>query len=142
MEEGRRLHLEQGKRRRGTDNVMVLSNIYLRLGDVATARERLLTALTESLDEGDAGRWPLLLDAASAIELQADRPQNALRLAAASAKRRAKIGGGPSFIVDVEHVVARARAAASELADEAWTEGGRLDDDALAALIRDANYGG
>ena len=139
MEEGRRLNLQQGNRRRGTDNIMVLSHIYLGLGDLATARERLLTALTETLDEGDAGRWPLLLDAGSAIEEKAGRPSNALRLAAASAKRRAKIGGGPSFIVDVEHVVAEARAAVSELADQAWSEGERLDDDAVVALLRGAD---
>lgn len=89
------------------------------------------------MDEGDAAPWPLLLDAASALEEQAGRPANALRLAAASEERRAKIGGGPGFIVDVAHVIADAPAAAPELAHAALRDGERLDDDALAALIRE-----
>src|SRR5204863_5028600 len=44
LEEGRRLHIEQGNRARATDNTMVLSNIYLRLGDPSRAREYLRLA--------------------------------------------------------------------------------------------------
>jgi hypothetical protein len=66
---------------------------------------------------------------------------DALRLAGASARRRAKIGGGsPNFIMDVEGLLVEAKAAVQEghgqdAADEAWAEGERLDDDALTALL-------
>jgi len=145
MEKGRRLHLEYGNRRRATDAAMVLSYIYFRLGDTSTAREHVLTALGETREMGDVARWPVLLELGVAMALKGKRPEDALRLAAASASRRAKLGGGPpNFITDVEQIAAEARAALQDqhgvqAADEAWADGERLDDEALTALLSRAD---
>jgi non-specific serine/threonine protein kinase len=149
LEDGRRLNLEYGNRRRATDNAMVLSSIYFRLGKVDTARERLLTTLADTIDMGDVTRWPLMLDIGVLIFRTAQRPRDALHLAGAAAKRRANMGGGPpAFVVgNVAQIIAEARAALIEqdgpdAADKAFAEGELLDDDALAALLRDADSPG
>ena len=141
LEEGRRMHLAQGNRARATDNAMVLSNVYLKLGDAATAREYLHRALAEIREMNDQARLPLILDLAMAVALAEGRPADALRLGAAAAARRAKMGGGtPNFVVNVDVMAAEARAALGEQgvndeADRAWAEGELLDDDAAAELI-------
>ena len=141
LEEGRRLHTEQGNVARTTDNTMVLSNIYFRLGDPSRAREYLRLALGPIRQMNDHARLPLLLDLAAAMAVSEGRPDEALRLAAASAKRRATMGGGtPNFVVNVDDVSAEARAALAErdgprAVDTARAEGERLDEDALAALV-------
>ncbi|MDP9271808.1 MAG: adenylate/guanylate cyclase domain-containing protein [Chloroflexota bacterium] len=146
MEEGRRLNLEGGNHLRATDNAMVLSNIHLSLGEAAAAHQWLLTALADTTEVGDVARWPLLLDMGMAIALADRRPDNALRFAAAAAKRRAAMGGGinSNLLQNVDQVVADARAALQErdgakAVDEAWAEGERLDEKALAALLRGAS---
>jgi len=139
--EARRLQLELGNQRRATDAAMVLSYIHFRLGDASAAREGLLTALDETREMGDVGRWPLLLEVGAAMALDARRPREVLLLAAASAHRRARMGGGPpNFLTNLEQMVADARAMTLEhdgpgAADEAWAQGEGLEDDALAALL-------
>ncbi len=143
LEEARRLNLEEGNRRRATDNAMVLGNVYLLLNDVKSARDRLLTILEEATEMGDVTRWPFMLDIGSVMALREQRPRDALRLAGASAKRRANLGGGaPSFVIsDFSEVVAQARAVLEaqdgpEAGDEAFAEGELLDDATLAELLR------
>jgi len=141
VEEGRRLQLKEGNQRRATDAAMVLSNIYFRLGDAAKAREWILTALTEAAEMGDVARWPLMLDLGVVMASKAGRPRDALRLAGASAKRRADMGGGaPNVITDTQQAVLEARATVEELdgpdaVNQAWAEGERLGDEALTALL-------
>jgi predicted ATPase/class 3 adenylate cyclase len=141
LEEGRRLHLEQGNRTRATDNSMVLSNVYFQLGDASKARELLLGGLAEARVMRDATRLPLVYDLAVAMAVKEGRPADALRLAAASARRRATLGGGiPNFVANVPALVAEARAALAATsdpgsADRAWAEGEALDDSALRDII-------
>jgi tetratricopeptide (TPR) repeat protein len=141
IEEGRRLHIEHGNLARATDNTMVLSNVYLRLGDAETARDYLRKAIASTREMGDVARLPLALDIGAAQALSEGRHADALRLLAAGAHRRAKMGGGtPNFVVDDHQMDAEARAAlaeqgAADEADRAWDEGETLDDDALVALI-------
>jgi predicted ATPase/class 3 adenylate cyclase len=137
----RRLQLELGNQRRATDAAMVLGYVSFRLGDGAAARESLLTALEESRAVGDVGRWPLLLEVGAAIALGARRPRDVLLLAGASANRRAKLGGGPpNFLANIDQIVAEAKATVLErdgadAVEDAWNQGGGLDDDALAELL-------
>ena len=141
LEEGRRMHLEHGNRARATDNSMVLSNVYLQLGDASKAREYLRGALVGIREMNDLARLPLILDLGMAMAVREGRPAEALRLGAAAAARRAKMGGGtPNFVVNVDVVAAEARAAleqqgAADEADRAWAEGETLSDDELAELI-------
>jgi hypothetical protein len=141
MEEGRRLHIEQGNHARATDNTMVLSNIYLQRGEVEKAREYLRTAVAAIREMGDVARFPLALDIGAAQALREGRPADALRLLAAAVWRRAKVGGGtPNFVVDNNQMTAEARAAmeeqgATDEANVAWAEGETMEDDALVALI-------
>jgi predicted ATPase/class 3 adenylate cyclase len=142
IEEARRLNLEEGNRRRATDNAMVLGNVYLLLNDMKSARDRLLTILEEATEMGDVTRWPFMLDIGAVMALKEQRPRDVLRLAGASSKRRADLGGGaPSFVIsDFSEVVAEARAVLEEqdgpgAADEAFAEGELLDDVTLAALL-------
>ncbi len=143
--EARRLQLELGNRRRATDAAMVLGYIQFRLGEVSAARDGLLTALAETREMGDVARWPLLLEVGAAMALHAGRPRDVLILAGASARRRAKLGGGPpNFLTNIEQIVADARAAVEEqdgpaAVDDARAQGERLDDDALAALLGEAS---
>jgi predicted ATPase/class 3 adenylate cyclase len=129
LEEARRLNLEVGNRRRATDNAMVLGNVYLLLNDMKSARDRLLTILEEATEMGDVTRWPFMLDIGAVMALKEQRPRDVLRLAGASSKRRADLGGGaPSFVIsDFSEVVAKARALLEErdgpkAADEAFAE--------------------
>ena len=137
----RRLQLEVGNQRRATDAAMVLGYISFRLGDGAAARENLLTALEESRAVGDVARWPLLLEVGAAIALGARRPRDVLLLAGASANRRAKLGGGPpNFLANIDQIVAEAKGTVLErdgaaAVEDAWNQGGGLDDDALAELL-------
>ena len=141
LEEGRRMHLEQGNRAKTIDNTMVLSNVYFQLGETSTARDYIRRALTGIRELQDVARLPLVLDLAMALAMHEGRPADALRLGGAAAQRRATMGGGtPSFVVNVDEVIAEARAAlAAEgregAADQAWTAGEALDDDALVDLI-------
>ncbi len=141
LEEGRRLHLEQGNRGRATDNTMVLSNVYFQLGDTSRTREYIRLALAGIRELKDAARLTLVLDLGSAMALHEGRPLDALRLGAAAARRRAAMGGGrPNFVVNAEDVITEARAAVTAqglagAADQAWAEGEALDDDAAAALM-------
>jgi predicted ATPase/class 3 adenylate cyclase len=137
LEEGRRLHLEQGNRGRATDNTMILSNVYFKLGDTSTAREYIRLALAGIRELKDAPRFTLVLDLASAMAMHDGKPLDALRYGGAAARRREAMGGGrPNFVVNAEEVVAEARAAVSaEEGDRAWAEGEQMDDDALAAII-------
>ena len=141
LEEGRRLHRKQGNRARTIDNTMVLAHIYFRLDDAPRAREYLHEALTEMREMHDHARLPLIMDLAAAIAVMEGRPADALRLAGGAAERRRRLGGGtPNFVVNVDEMAAEARAALAatdgdQSADDAWAEGERLDDDALAALI-------
>jgi predicted ATPase/class 3 adenylate cyclase len=142
LEEARRLNLEEGNRRRATDNAMVLGNVYLLLNDMKSARDRLLTILEEATEMGDVTRWPFMLDIGAVMALKEHRQRDVLRLAGASARRRANLGGGaPSFVIsDFSAVVAEARALLEEqhgpgAADEAFAEGELLDDATLAALL-------
>jgi predicted ATPase/class 3 adenylate cyclase len=142
LEEARRLNLEVGNRRRATDNAMVLGNVYLLLNDMKSARDRLLTILEEATEMGDVTRWPFMLDIGAVMALKEQRPRDVLRLAGASSKRRANLGGGaPSFVIsDFSEVVAKARALLEEqdgpkAADEAFAEGELLGDVTLAELL-------
>ena len=89
----------------------------------------------------DVARLPLVLDLAMAMAVKEGRLADALRLAGGAARRRGQLGGGtPNFVVNMDEVIAEARAALAErgdagAADQAWAEGESLDDDALAALI-------
>jgi hypothetical protein len=83
-----------------------------------------------------------MLDIGAVMALKEHRQRDVLRLAGASAKRRANLGGGaPSFVIsDFSEVVAEARAVLEEqdgpgAADEAFAEGELLDDVTLAALL-------
>ena len=139
--EARRLQLALGNQRRATDAAMILGYIEFRLGNADAAREGLLTAVAETRAMGDVARWPLLLEAGAAMALSEGRAREALLLAAASAARRANLGGGPpNFLADVEQIVAEARAAVEAhdgpgAVEEVRTTGERLDEDALAALL-------
>jgi len=141
LEEGRRLHLAQGNRVRAVDNSMVLSNVYFQLGDASTARTLLLGGLEEAREMGDVTRLPLIFDLGVAMAVKEGRPADALRLAAASARRRATLGGGvPNFVANVPQLVAEARAVLAATsdpgaADQAWAEGEALDENALKDLI-------
>jgi predicted ATPase/class 3 adenylate cyclase len=141
LEDARRLQLREGNRRRATDSATVLSNIYFRLGDPTAARKWLLTAITEAADVGDVARWPLVLNLGAVMAFKAGRPGDAVRLAGASAKRSAEMGGSaPNILVDVDQIVVEARAAVQnqdgpEAVDQAWLEGEQLDDDALMDLL-------
>jgi predicted ATPase/class 3 adenylate cyclase len=144
LEEGRRLHLAQGNRARAVDNSMVLSNVYFQLGDASRARELLLGGMEEARVMGDVTRLPLVFDLAAAMAVKEGRPADALRLAAASAQRRATLGSGvPNFVTNVPELVAEARAALAATsdpgaADRAWAEGEALDENALKDLIGQA----
>ena len=139
--EARRLQLELGNQRRATDAVLVLGYIEYRLGHAAEARDDLRTAVAETRAVGDVARWPLLLEIGAAMALSDGRARDALLLAAASAARREKIGGGsPNFLTNVEQIVSEARAAVAEhdgepAAGETWANGEILDEDALTALL-------
>jgi hypothetical protein len=141
MEEGRRLHLEQGNRARATDNTMVLSNIYFQLEETATARDYIRLALEGIRELQDVARLPLILDLAMAMAMREGRLADVLRLGAAAALRREQMGGGtPNFVVNTDDAIAEARASlaahgAADEADQAWAEGEMLDDDALVAII-------
>jgi hypothetical protein len=121
---------------------MVLSFINLGLDELDTARTWIETAISETREAGYVARWPLIFDVGASLALHQHRPLEALRLAAGSAARRKKLGGGaPTFFTNMEQVISDARAAAVEVADAqaadaAWAEGERLDDEALTALIR------
>src|SRR5439155_24901790 len=118
LEEGRRMHLEQGNRARATDNAMVLSNVYFRLGETSTARDYIRTALAGIQELGDVARLPLILDLAMAMAMKEGRLAEALTLAGGAARRRAQLGGGtPNFVVNTAEVVAEARAALGERGD-------------------------
>jgi hypothetical protein len=89
----------------------------------------------------DAGRWSLLLEVAAAIAAGWGRPRDAVVMAAAAASRRAKLGGGPpNFLANIYQMIADAKAALAEhggsaAVEDAWAEGGGLDDDALTEII-------
>jgi tetratricopeptide (TPR) repeat protein len=142
MERARALQLSIGNRLRATDNAIVLSQIYIRLGDLVSADKWLITALDEARGAGDMARWPLILEVGATLALALDRRRDALLLAAASTRVRARLGGGPpAFILDMQNVEERARAAVLEqlgegAVDEAAAESTRLDDEALVALLR------
>jgi predicted ATPase/class 3 adenylate cyclase len=144
LEEARRLNVKQANKRRATDSATVLSNVYFRLGDVATARKWLLTAVAEAAEVGDVARWPLVLNIGAVMAFKAGRPGDVLRLAGASAKRSAEMGGSaPNLLVEVAEIVVEARDAVQnqdgpEAADQAWAEGEQLDDDALTELLGQA----
>ena len=144
LEEARRLNVRQANKRRATDSATVLSNVYFRLGDVATARKWLLTAVAEAAEVGDVARWPLVLNIGAVMAFKAGRPGDVLRLAGASAKRSAEMGGSaPNLLVEVAEIVVEARDAVQdqdgpEAADQAWAEGEQLDDDALTELLAQA----
>jgi predicted ATPase/class 3 adenylate cyclase len=139
--EGRKLHLEQGNQTRATDGAMVLSYIHLALDDLPATTAWLRTAVDETIEAGYVARWPLIFDVGVALNLKRQRPLDALRLAGASSRRRTALGGGaPTFFINREEVLADARRAAIEqfgeaAADQAWSEGEVLDQDALIALI-------
>jgi hypothetical protein len=120
---------------------MVLSNVYFQLGETATARDYIRSALAGVRELGDVARLPLITDLAMAMAMREGRLADVLRLGGAAAQRRVKLGGGtPNFVVNTAEVVAEARAAlaaqgAADEADQAWAEGEALDDDALVALI-------
>jgi hypothetical protein len=141
LEEGRRLHIEQGNHSRATDNTLVLSNIYLQRGEVEAAREYLRKATAGIREMKDVARFPLALDIGAAFALGQGRHTDALRFLAGAARRRAQVGGGtPNFVVDHDQMTAEARAAVEQQgaageADRVWAEGEAMDDDALAALI-------
>src|SRR6266545_4207559 len=114
---------------------MVLSNTYLRLGEVGTARQYLRAAMSSIREMRDVARLPLALDLGGAQALSEGHPADALRLLAAAALRRARVGGGtPNFVVNTDEAIAEARAAlaeqgAADEADKAWAEGETLNDD-------------
>jgi non-specific serine/threonine protein kinase len=140
--EGRRLQHALGNRTRATDGAMVLSFIHLGLDDLDGARTWIETAMAETSEAGHVARWPLIFDVGVALALKRRRPLDALRLAGAAARRRAKLGGSaPTIFIDIEALLADARASAIEqhgagAADAAFGEGEMLDDDALIALVR------
>src|SRR5438093_11305341 len=104
------MHLEHGNRARATDNSMVLSNVYLRLGDASKAREYLRGALVGITEMNDLARLPLILDLGMAMAVREGRPAEALRLGAAAAAGGAKMGGGtPNFVVSVDGMAGAGR---------------------------------
>ena len=138
--EGRRLNVEAGNISRATDAAMVLSYIHLSLGHLDVSEEWLETAIRETSATSYEARWPLIFDVGMALAFKRARPFDALRLAAGSARRRERHGGGaPTFFLDREGILAEARTTAEALdpaaAEGAWAEGDRLGDDELIALI-------
>jgi len=138
--EGRRLNLETGNTTRATDAAMVLSYIHLSLGDLDASEEWLTTAVRETAETGYEARWPLIFDVGMALAVKRGRPFDALRLAAGSARRRLRHGGGaPTFFLEREGILAEARTTAEGLdaaaAEQAWADGDRLGDEELIALI-------
>jgi predicted ATPase len=140
--EGRRQQQELGRTSRATDGAMVLSFIAVELGDLDAAQHWIDVVRQETTESGYLTRWPLLFDVGVALALKRARPLDALRLASGAARRRDVMGGSaPTFFVEIDTFVARARAAVVETvgeaaADAAWSEGAVLSDEALNSLMR------
>jgi DNA-binding NarL/FixJ family response regulator len=108
--------------------------------DAAGATAHFRTAVEMLRPSRDATVLPMALVGQSGV-LARRQPADALRVAAAAAAERARVGGEfpPFYRARLDRVRAAAEAALGEEADAVWGEGGRLGmDDAIALAFGEA----